>query len=230
MFFRECAEPMTKAPIKDKAAMARTGTAVRARLAANPAVYKVPVEQAEIFSVTGFLAPAECAHLIGLIDSTARPSTVYKQALDGRYRTSYSGDVDPEDSFVRMIERRICDLIGIEQSWGETIQGQRYMAGQEFQAHNDWFDTTAEYWPGESRRGGQRCWTAMAYLSDVEAGGETEFPKLGISFPPQPGLLLMWNNALADGTPNPSTVHSGKPVERGVKYIITKWFRTRPWG
>ena len=117
---------MTKAPIKDKTAIARTGRAVRARLAANPAVYRVPTGEAEIFSVTGFLSPDECAHLIGLIDSTARPSPVYKEVLDGRYRTSYSGDVDPGDSFVRMIERRICDLAGIEQSWGETMQGQRY--------------------------------------------------------------------------------------------------------
>ncbi len=220
---------MTKAPIKDRAAIARTGNAVRARLAANPAVYKVPAVHAEIFSVTGFLSPEECQHLIGLIDSTARPSSVYKEVLDGRYRTSYSGDVDPDDSFVRMIERRICDLAGIEQSWGETMQGQRYNEGQEFQSHNDWFDTAASYWPAESRRGGQRCWTAMAYLSEVDAGGETAFPKLGISFPPQPGLLLLWNNALPDGSPNPATAHAGKPVERGVKYVVTKWFRTRRW-
>ncbi len=220
---------MTKAPIKDKAAIARVGDAVRARLAANPAVYKVPVEKAEIFSVTGFLNPDECAQLIAMIDSVAKPSPIFDKVYEGRYRTSYSGDVDPGDPFVRMIERRICDLAGIDRSWAETIQGQRYQEGQEFQGHYDWFDTTAHYWPDEVRRGGQRCWTAMAYLNEVEAGGETEFAKLGVSFPPQAGLLLLWNNALPDGRPNPDAVHAGKPVVEGTKYVITKWFRTRPW-
>jgi prolyl 4-hydroxylase len=29
--------------------------------------------------------------------------------------------------------------------------------------------------------------------------------------------------------PNPWTIHAGMPVVRGVKYIITKWYRTRRW-
>jgi prolyl 4-hydroxylase len=70
----------------------------------------------------------------------------------------------------------------------------------------------------------------MIYLNDVEAGGATEFPRLNISVPPQQGALLCWNNALADGSPNDQTIHAARPVERGVKYVITKWYRTRPWG
>ena len=31
--------------------------------------------------------------------------------------------------------------------------------------------------------------------------------------------------ALADGSPNEYTMHSGEPVIRGHKIIITKWFR-----
>ncbi|MBA4047314.1 MAG: oxygenase, partial [Sphingomonas sp.] len=33
----------------------------------------------------------------------------------------------------------------------------------------------------------------------------------------------------ADGRPNDLTLHEGMPVVRGVKYIITKWFRERSW-
>jgi len=25
-------------------------------------------------------------------------------------------------------------------------------------------------------------------------------------------------------------MHAGTPVTEGVKYIITKWYRVRPWG
>jgi prolyl 4-hydroxylase len=208
------------APVADKAALARLGSKVRARLASDPAVYHVPCEQAEIFAAADFLSPTECTRIIGMIDEVARPSPVYGGPDAATYRTSYSGDVDPSDSFVRMIERRICDLMGIEQSWSEVFQGQRYEPGQEFRGHFDWYDTTADYWPGETKRGGQRSWTAMVWL---------KFTRLGLGFPPQTGSLLMWNNALPDGRPNVDVMHAGMPVVRGVKYVITKWFRTRPW-
>lgn len=217
------------APIADKAALAQLGAKVRARLNADPTVYQVPCKQAEIFAMTEFLSEAERARLIAIIDAVARPSPVYGGPDASAYRTSYSGDVDTSDSFVKMIERRICDLMGIEQGWSETFQGQRYQPGQEFRGHCDWFDTSADYWPEETKRGGQRSWTAMAWLNDVEEGGATEFTRLGYSLPPQPGCLLMWNNALPDGRPNLDTMHAGMPVVSGVKYVITKWFRTRPW-
>ena len=217
------------APIADQASLARIGARVRARLAADPAAYQVPCEQAEIFAASDFLSAAERDRLIAMIDHVARPSPVYGGPDAANYRTSFSGDVDPGDSVVQMINRRICDLMGIEQSWSETFQGQRYQPGQEFQGHYDWYDTTADYWPGEVTRGGQRSWTAMAWLNEVEEGGETRFSRLGIGFPPQAGSLLMWNNALPDGSRNFDVLHAGMPVIKGVKYIITKWFRTRPW-
>ena len=161
---------MTEAAPADKAALARAGALVRDRLAGDPAVYRVPVEQAEMFAAAGFLSPAECAHLIAIIDRVARPSSVFDEEYAGTYRTSYSGDVDPGDSFVRMIERRLCDMLGLDMSWGETMQGQRYQPGQEFKGHHDFFDTSAFYWPEEVRRGGQRGWTAMIYLNTVEEG------------------------------------------------------------
>ena len=214
----------------ETAALARIGTAVRQRLEADPTVHRVPVDGAEVFVVGGFLDAGECAQLIATIDGVAQPSRTYDAQTGPRYRTSYSGDVDPNDSFARMIERRLCDLLGIDASWGETFQGQRYQVGQEFQAHYDWFAYDAPYWPGEEKRGGQRSWTAMAYLNDMPEGGATHFPDLGISVQPQAGALLAWNNMRPDGTPNPKVRHAAQPVTSGVKYVITKWFRTRPWG
>jgi prolyl 4-hydroxylase len=203
---------------------------VRKRLSLDPAGHRVDVDRAEIYAIGQFLSPEECAHLIAMIDRVAKPSSTYDPENQNRYRTSFSGDVDSSDSFVRMIERRLCDLLGIDMSWGETVQGQRYHPGQEFKAHYDWFDTKARYWPDEVARGGQRSWTAMVYLNDVDEGGATAFSRLGISVQPQAGALLVWNNALPDGTPNPDVLHAALPVETGVKYVITKWFRTRPWG
>jgi prolyl 4-hydroxylase len=216
-------------PNPDRKALAKVGKLVRERLAADPGVYRVPVENGEIFAVADFMSADECARMIALIDAVARPSELFDDVYVEAYRTSWSGDVDNSDSVVRMIERRLSDLIGLDLAWSESIQGQRYQPGQEYRDHCDWFDTNATYWKKEVHRGGQRSWTAMVYLNAVEAGGATEFRNLGISFDPQPGVLLLWNNATPEGVVNPAMLHAALPVESGIKYVVTKWFRTRVW-
>ena len=47
---------------------------------------------------------------------------------------------------------------------------------------------------------------------------------------PEVGKVLAWNNLRANGTPNPSTIHHAMKVRAGTKYVITQWFRERPWG
>ena len=212
----------------DRADLARIGETVRARLDADPSAYRLPVEGVEIYAVADFLSAADCRRLIAVIDTVARPSPTYNNNTDGG-RTSYTGDVDPRDPFIGMLQRRIDDLLGMDPALGETLQGQRYAVGQEFKHHYDYFVAKHEYWDDERKRGGQRSWTAMGYLNAVEDGGATDFPKISLSIPPQAGVLLMWNNMLPDGRPNPRTIHAGAPVLRGVKYVLTKWYRARPW-
>jgi prolyl 4-hydroxylase len=213
----------------DKDRLRRIGRKVRERLAAHPEVYKLPTDKAEIFAVGDFLSPDERGRLMAMIDAVAVPSRAFDADYSSGYRTSYSGDVDPNDPFIIKLQRRIDDLLGITPAYGETIQGQRYLPGQQVQAHTDWFPVDTPYWEQERRRGGQRSFTAMAVLNPVEEGGTTDFPSIGIRIEPQPGALLIWNNADEDGVPNPWTLHAGMPVTRGAKYIITKWYRTRPW-
>jgi prolyl 4-hydroxylase len=215
--------------IADQAGLAQLGASVRARLAGDPAVYKVPTDKAEIFAIGDFLSAPECAQLCTMIDEVARPSSLHELDYASGFRTSFSGDLDPADSFVRGISRRIDDVLGIDPAFGEFVQGQRYLPGQQFKPHNDWFYTSEAYWELEKARGGQRSWTAMAYLNAVEEGGDTHFTHVGIKLEPKPGVLMIWNNAHPDGTPNVDTMHAGSPVVRGAKYVITKWYRTRPW-
>eukprot|EP01037_Dinobryon_pediforme_P003570 gene3569-3616_t len=212
----------------DRSNLARLGEIVRARLDADPAAYRLPVDGVEIFAVADFLSDSECRRLMAIIDAVARPSPTYNNNLDNG-RTSYTGDVDPADPFVRMLQRRIDDLMGMDPALGETLQGQRYREGQEFKHHFDYFVAAHEYWDDERKRGGQRSWTAMGYLNAVDEGGATDFPRISLSIPPQAGVLLVWNNMLPDGRPNPRTIHAGAPVTRGVKYVLTRWYRARPW-
>lgn len=214
-------------PIPDRQALARQGAIVRERLAADSAIYRVPTDKAELFAVGDFFSAAECARLVAMIDAVARPSQLHDVAYVAKFRTSYSGNFDAWDPFVLSVSRRIDDLLGLPSECGETIQGQRYLPGQEFKPHCDWFYPDQPYWPDEEKRGGQRSWTAMAFLNTVAAGGHTHFVNLGASIEPKPGVLLVWNNAHSDGSPNEDTIHAGTPVIEGVKYVLTKWYRTR---
>ena len=194
--------------IPDKDALRRTGKSVRERLDNDPRAYKFETDKAEIYAIGDFYSPAECERLRTMIDAVAKPSTLHADDYDSGFRTSYSGNLDPYDSFIMGISRRIDDTLGINPICGEAVQGQRYFVGQEFKPHNDWFYTSESYWKLERKRGGQRSWTAMAFLNEVEEGGTTHFTNLSIGVTPKPGALLMWNNALPDGTPNENTLHA----------------------
>lgn len=143
-------------------------------------------------------------------------------------RTSDIGQLDSPD--VRRIDDRIAEGLGIHWSYSESIQAQRYDVGQEFKPHHDYFAPGTLDYKAYCQFMGQRTWTFMVYLNDVEQGGGTRFRKLDRIFVPQQGKALIWNNLNADGSVNPDTIHQGLKVRAGVKYIITKWFRERGWG
>ena len=205
------------------------GEAVGARLAANPHVTNVPIAGVQVYYHEDFLDAAACAAIVALIDADRRPSTLLSGAGEPGFRTSDSCDMDRWSPAVRPIDEGIAALLGIDPLHGETMQGQRYAPGQRFRAHHDYFHQSQAYWADMQKSGGQRTWTAMIYLNDVEEGGATWFPQAGIRIAPKRGLLLAWNNMKADGSPNELTLHEGMPVVAGVKYIITKWFREGNW-
>jgi len=189
-----------------------------------PRSWKVDTDLAQIYEIPDFLDPEECDQLISCIESGLQPSTVTRGPAD--YRTSYTCHLSPAQSpLVEKIENKLSKLIGVDPRLSEPIQGQRYLPGEYFKSHSDWFAPNTDEYLQHTRPGGQRTWTIMIYLNYVESGGRTYFEKIGRSFAPFPGLAIAWNNLYADGNPNPFTLHEAMPVVRGHKYIITKWFR-----
>ena len=188
---------------------------------------RIPNVSAEIYEVESFLSPNECEELIDEIKSELRPSTIATSGeFDSTYRTSSTCDLGNKNNpFLKEIDRRISDFIGIETSYGETLQGQHYLKKQEFKAHTDYFEGNQLLEHDNGR--GQRTYTFMIYLNEVKQGGETEFTRLNKIFSPTPGKALIWNNLNEDGTPNENTMHQAHPVIKGEKTIITKWFRQK---
>ena len=198
-----------------------------ARLAATPGVQRVPTRELELFVVRDFLDPEACAALIQRIDERRRPSEIADDVGIDNFRTSETCDLDWHEPLVGEVDRKIAELLGLPLSASEPLQGQRYAPGQEFKPHTDTFEPGGYDFYRHTAETGQRTWTAMIYLNEPEDGGATRFKLIGKTFQPETGKLLAWNNLLADGRPNPATLHQGMKVRRGTKYILTKWFRER---
>ena len=182
----------------------------------------------QLYLVQDFLTVAECDVLIDLATRAFRPSTVTIDSTPGDYRTSETADLLPgKNVTVDSIDQKIVDCMGIGLPYAETTQIQRYRVGQEFKAHTDFFAPGSDEYQTYAAEQGNRTWTFMVYLNDVERGGGTRFHNINRTITPRRGMAVVWNNRYADGAVNHDTLHAGLSVEAGEKFVITKWFRER---
>jgi prolyl 4-hydroxylase len=201
-----------------------------AHLAAQPQVQRVPSPKLTLFIRRNFLDAETCAAVCARIDQTRRPSTVSDYNGDASYRTSETCDLDAAEPLVANLEAQLLALTGLDGAYGEPMQGQRYAVGQEFKQHTDYFEPRGVDFEKFCGVAGNRTWTAMIYLNTPEAGGATRFKVIDKIIQPEVGKLVIWNNRRPDGTLNPVSLHHGMKVRAGTKYVVTKWFRERPWG
>lgn len=106
-----------------------------------------------------------------------------------------------------------------------------YTEAQEFKPHLDGFvlDFVGDGEARFERSGGQRLFSAMVYLNDVEKGGGTTFPTLDITVSPRPGRLLVFANTMAGLRERAAlSIHAGEPVTAGEKWAAVTFWRERP--
>ena len=130
-----------------------------------------------------------------------------------------------ENELIRRIEARIADLVQFPEENGEPIQILHYEPGGEYKPHFDYFDPKQ---PGNEqvlKQGGQRVATLVMYLNDVEAGGSTVFPEVGIDVLPRRGNAVYFAYCTEAGALDARSLHGGSPVGAGEKWIATKWIR-----
>jgi hypothetical protein len=168
-----------------------------------------------------FLTDSECKALMHLAGDRLEKSTVVAGDGNAQHeaRTS-SGMFFKRGEFpvVAEIERRISQLVGIPEEYGEGLQVLRYEVGQEYKPHQDYFDKPGEY--------GQRTTTVLLYLNTPEEGGGTVFPDADLHVEAAQGNALVFEYKTADATSK--TLHGGAPVTKGVKWAATKWYRDVP--
>jgi prolyl 4-hydroxylase len=130
-----------------------------------------------------------------------------------------------ESELIATIENRISVLTNWAAEKSEGIKVLRYEAGEFFMPHIDCYRPGSPVYQKMIAQGGQRVATLILYLSDVEKGGCTFFPKQEMEIRPHRGMGIFFVNIEKDGQPDLLTYHSGEPVISGVKWIATKWLR-----
>jgi prolyl 4-hydroxylase len=102
-----------------------------------------------------------------------------------------------------------------------------YAGGETYKPHIDFFHPSRAGFDKEMQLRGQRVKTCLVYLNSNYDGGHTEFPKLGIKFRGESGEALVFDNVGIDGAGHMNTLHTGLPVTRGEKWLLSQWIRDK---
>ncbi|KAH9496891.1 hypothetical protein Btru_010087 [Bulinus truncatus] len=121
-----------------------------------------------------------------------------------------------ESTFSKTAADRIQKAMGLDPKSGGKFQITSYPVGKAYKEHTDCV------LDGADKR--DRVVTVLMYLNDVEEGGETRFPELGIWVKPKKGRALVWNNMSPDGVCEPHSKHVASVVKKGSKYILIRWY------
>ena len=176
-----------------------------------------------------FLSADECAALI----EQARPrlqraktvDSAGRQQLDARRTSEGMFFTIGETLLIKAIEQRISTMLGMPADHGEGLQVLHYLPGQQYEPHYDWFNPEQPGFAAITAKGGQRIASLVMYLNTPEAGGGTAFPEVGVTVTALRGSAVYF----AYDTGDMASLHAGLPVQKGEKWIATKWLRERPF-
>ena len=167
-----------------------------------------------------FVSEAEAKHLIEIAAPGYHRSGTARAGSDDK-RTSNSATLAFADPVVSAVRHRIAFYCGYPEKNLEPLQAVRYHVGEFYKPHHDYYNAC------ETLVAGNRHFTFLIYLNDVEEGGATTFPRLNISVTPTAYSVLIFNNCLDNGEPDERTLHEGEPPTAGVKYAINGWMRSK---
>mmetsp|Transcript_12268 Transcript_12268/g.27845 ORF Transcript_12268/g.27845 Transcript_12268/m.27845 type:complete len:490 (-) Transcript_12268:60-1529(-) len=182
----------------------------------------------QILIIPDFLTSEEADHLVASAEAHWKPSLVYGSATDlgaggasnakvemSGDRTSHSAILEASKSGVPDLEHRLAGIAGIDVQYLEQLNLVRYRPGERFREHHD---------------GRHRPKTVFIYLNDLpdDDGGETLFPRLGLTFVPRKGTAVMWPNTTSFEKEDYRVVHQGLPPKTAIKYGVNCFFNDKP--
>jgi prolyl 4-hydroxylase len=187
-----------------------------------------------IQALDSFISPAVCDWLIARAAGRLTRALVYdpvnRQDIASTTRTNSVanfglGDVELLDV---LLQAKMSFACRIPMNHMEAPAVLFYQLGEEATDHYDFVDPKTPDYAAEIARNGQRVLTFLVYLNDDYEGGETNFPRLGISHKGRRGGALFFINAHHDMQPDLRMLHAGRAPTRGEKWIVSQFVRNRP--
>jgi prolyl 4-hydroxylase len=179
------------------------------------------------------------------------------------FRTSNQAWLHPRGkktaALVETLDGRVANLTRVASSHQEHTQVLRYRPGQYYHGHMDWselelYSGQKQIWTNAHYGWKDRMITVFWYLTDVEEGGETIFPKQGqpvcppfqrhcpgssepdmascdapLKVKPKRGTVVLWYNFHPSGRGDRNALHAGCPPSvNDTKWSANKWVHTKP--
>ncbi|MEI9937372.1 MAG: 2OG-Fe(II) oxygenase [Pseudomonadota bacterium] len=190
------------------------------------------VERPVVVVLGDVFSPEECAELIELARPRLVPSTIVNpysgQDEVAAQRTSLGMFFRLEETpLIAKLDRRVAELMQLPLENGEGFQVLHYPAGAEAAPHFDFLAPSNDANRASLARSGQRVSTLITYLNEVESGGATTFPKAGLTVLPVRGNAVYFEYCDQSSQLDHRSLHAGAPVQRGEKWVATKWMRQR---
>ncbi len=188
----------------------------------------------DVWRLDGLLTRDECGYLIEAVKPLLHPSFVV-DPVSGRpmrstERTSSTASIHPfqQDMVMVGLNQRLAEAAQLPLANGEMLSVLMYQPGEQYRPHFDFLDASAgpaSQWGAA----GQRVATLLVSLSDDFDGGETHFLANGLEFKGRTGDAILFSNVDAAGNPDLSTRHAGRPIARGNKWLLSKWYRAKAY-
>lgn len=189
----------------------------------------------EVLEFEDFLTAEECDHIIRIARERGDmvQSTVSNEkglnVVDKNIRQSYQCWLsDDHDEIVRRLSERVNEIVPLPISHQEDLQVVRYTKNEFYRRH---FDTPYQEAVVHrfNRYCGPRVATFLIYLNDDFEGGETDFLLINKTVVPKRGKAILFYNIDINLSLIPESIHVGRRVRSGTKWIANKWIRVFPF-
>mmetsp|Transcript_6050 Transcript_6050/g.9619 ORF Transcript_6050/g.9619 Transcript_6050/m.9619 type:complete len:190 (+) Transcript_6050:1-570(+) len=167
-----------------------------------------------------------------------------------QWRTSTTHWLHKTDDIIERIEQHCSKLLHVPIENQEQIQVLRYESTQQYDSHWDYFDPSlyeGTEMAQKIRGGRNRLATLFWYMSDVDEGGWTYFPRsgklknpssyklkrvedcnVGLKVEPKKGAVILFYSMTPNGKVDPLSLHGACPVgENNTKWGANIWYWTK---
>ena len=169
-----------------------------------------------------------CDKIINTFKNELEPATIYYSGGGGGDHKAILADdrvalntFFDEKTFPEILplKKKISEITNLPLKNQELFNLIRYDKEGKYDQH---YDSCIPSLSNES----PRVYSFIFYLNDDFKGGGTHFPNLdGKTIIPKKGKMVYWKNVDNQQNFDYDSLHSGLPVEDGVKWILTMWVR-----